>query len=112
MLNVVPEHILHTHSSEMSQRSDTFFLDALMKNEAKHSDMVDIMRIQQSYLGNDFPETDKILSGGDQLTCERQSCARMHLLDGDTPRDRLQLIEPVCEDWHTLMCFMTVSMFM
>ena len=40
-----------------------------MKNEAKLSDMVDIMRIQQSYLGDDFPDSEKAISGGDQLTC-------------------------------------------
>ena len=50
-----------------------------------------------------------MLSGGDQLAFERQCCAQMHVLDGDTPCDRLQLLEPVCEDWHPLMCFMTVS---
>ena len=79
-----------------------------MKNEVKHSDMVDIMKIQQSYLGDDFPETKKVLSGGDQLTCERQYCAQRHLMDRDTPRDRLQLFEPVCEDWHALMSFLMV----
>ena len=79
-----------------------------MKNEAKHSDMVDIMKIQQSYLGDDFPETKKVLSGGDQLTCERQYCAQRHLMDRDTPRDRLRLFEPVCEDWHALMSFLMV----
>ena len=67
------------------------------------------MQTQQSYLGDDFPDTAIILSGGDQLTCERQYCAQRHLMDGDTPRDRLQLFEPVCEDWHALMCLLTVS---
>lgn len=106
---VVPDHIPHAHYSEMCGKSETFFLDALMKNEAKHSDMVDIMHTQQSLLGDEFPDTDKVLSGGDQLTREHQCCAQMHVMDGDTPRDRLQLLEPVCEDWHALMCFMMVS---
>ena len=105
---VVPPSIPHQHYSEMGEKSDTVFLDVLMKNEAKHSDMVDIMKIQQSYLGDDFPEIKKVLSGGDQLTCERQYCAQRHLMDGDTPRDRLQLFEPVCEDWHALMSFLMV----
>ena len=30
-------------------------------------------------------------------------------MDGYTPCDRLQLFEPVCEDWHALMCFLVVS---
>ena len=81
-----------------------------MKNEAKHSNiyMVDIMKIQESYLGDDFPDTKEVLSGGEQLTCERQYCAPRHLTDGDTPRDRLQLFELVCEDWHALMSFLTI----
>ena len=29
-------------------------------------------------------------------------------MDGDTPHDRLQLFESVCEDWHALMCFPVV----
>ena len=33
-----------------------------MKNEAKHSDMVDMMKTQQAYLGDDFLETQKVLS--------------------------------------------------
>ena len=49
-----------------------------------------------------------MLSGGDQLTCERHYCAQRHLMVGDTPRDCLRLFEPVCEDWHALMCFLMV----
>ena len=43
-------------------------------------------------------------SGGDQLTCERQVGAQQHMMDGDTPEDRLQLLEPQTEDWHCLVC--------
>ena len=100
---LVPKHIPHQHQKEMSKKSETYFLDVLMKNEAKHSDMVDIMTAEHDYLGKEFPENSKVLSGGDQLTCERQFCAQRHLMDGDTPRDRLQNVEPVCEDWHALM---------
>ena len=63
----------------------------------------------QGYLGEDFPVEKRVLSGGDQLTCERQACAQRHLMDGDTPVDRLQLVEPVSEDWHALMCFLKVN---
>ena len=35
--------------------------------------------------------------------------AQHHVMDGDTPHDRLQLLEPQTEDWHTLMCFLGVS---
>ena len=48
-------------------------------------------------------------SGGDQLTCERQVGAQQHMMDGDTPEDRLQLLEPQTEDWHCLVCVLMVS---
>ena len=104
----VPAHINHEHSEDMAKKSEFFFLDVLMKNEAVHADMVDIMQCMQDYLGKDSSPPHKILSGGDQLTCERQVGAQCHRMDGNTPRERLQLVEPQCEDWHTLMCFLKV----
>lgn len=109
--NIPPEHILHKYSKQMAQKSEAHVIDVLMKNEAKGADMLDIMESLQSYLkvGAEFPESLKVLSGGDQLTCERETGAQRHVMDGDTPHDRLQLLEPQCEDWHTLMCFLGVS---
>ena len=66
--------------------------------------MLDVMKPLQGYLGEEFPPNKKVVSGGDQLTCEREANARRHMMDGDTPRDRLALLEPVCEYWHALMC--------
>ena len=65
--------------------------------------MLVIMKTMHDYFGEDFPNDNKVLSGGDQLTCERQSCAQKHVMDGDVP---IELVEPVTEDWHTLMCFL------
>ena len=31
------------------------------------------------------------------------------MMDGDTPRDRLELREPQAEDWHCLVCVLGVS---
>ena len=104
----VPAHISHDYSDNMAQKSDVFFLDVLMKNEALHSDMVDIILHMHDYLGEDNPLPHKVLSGGDQLTCERQTAAQRHRMDGDSPREQLQLVEPQCEDWHALMCFLKV----
>ena len=59
----------------MKQKSEIYVLDVLMKNEACHADMLEIMTALQSYLGEYFPSSRKILSGGDQLTCEREVCA-------------------------------------
>ena len=108
MSKIVPPHILHTHSKEMSAKSDVCVIDVLMKNEACHDDMLDIMCQMQDYLGDNKPEDLRIASGGDQLTVERQcACQRQHM-DGDTLEERLQLLEPVVEDWHALCSFMSV----
>ena len=43
LAGVIPPHIPHQYSNTMAEKSDTFFLDVLAKNEAKHADMVEIM---------------------------------------------------------------------
>ena len=43
----VPKHILHKYSREMATKSDVIVVDVVMKNEAKHSDMIDIMSRMQ-----------------------------------------------------------------
>ena len=43
----VPKHIPH--------KSEVVVIDVLMKNEAKHSNMLDIMFKMQEYLGKDYP---------------------------------------------------------
>ncbi len=106
----IPKHILHKYSNEMSRKSDVVVLDVLMKNEAKHSDMLDIMLELQKYLGKDYPSERRVPSGGDQLTCERQTGAQRHMMDGDTPEERLQLLQPTTEDWHCLVCVLIVSL--
>ena len=100
--DVVPKHILHTHTDNMAKKSDTIVLDVLHKNEAKHDDMLDIMRIQQSYLK---PHLDVTGLSGDQLMCERQRCVKCHIMDGDTAKERLDYL---IEDWHALQTFLMV----
>lgn len=105
----VPQHITHRYSKEMSLKSEVIIFDILMKNENCHSDMVDIMTTMQEYLGNEYPSDRRVASGGDHLTCERQLGAQRHMMDGDTPKDRLELLEPQAEDWHCLVCVLGVS---
>ena len=92
----------------MAEKSEVAVLDVLMKNEVKHKDMVDIMTVTQDYLGDDYPQERRVLSGGDHLTCERQIGAQRHMMDGNTLRERLELLEPVVEDWHCQLCIVTV----
>ena len=63
-------------------------LDTLMKNEAKHGDMLDIMKTLQGYLGEDYPDKPPVLSGGDHMTCEQQGGAQRHMMDGNTEQER------------------------
>ena len=106
---VVPKHIIHRYSVEMSKKSEVAVLDVLMKNEAKHKDMLDVMNTLQGYLGEDYPDDRPVLSGGDQLTCERQVGAQRHMMCGNTVKERLEHLRPVVEDWHCLVAFIGVS---
>jgi hypothetical protein len=106
---LVPKHILHRYSSKMSKKSEVVVLDVLMKNEAKHRDMLDIMNTLQGYLGKQYPEDRPVLCGGDQMTVEREVGAQRHMMCGNTRRERLELLEPVVEDWHCLVCLIGVS---
>ena len=99
--SAIPAHTAHTYSKEMAKKSEVIVLDVLMKNEIKHGDMVEIMQAMQEFLGDGFPPGNKVLSGGDQVTVERQVNAKRHLMDGDTPHDRLDEFEIQTEDWHT-----------
>ena len=101
-----------TYSKEMRTKSEVVVLDVLMKNEAKHSDMIDIMHQMHEYLGQNYPSDRRIPSGRDQLTCERQVGAQHHTTDGDTVHERLGLLELVTEDWHCLVCLLSVSGYM
>lgn len=108
----VPQHTQHQYSAEMAKKSEVIVLDVLMKNEACRGDMIDIMHCMQNYLGTEYPSEKKVLSGGDQLTCERQVGAQRHTMDGDTVIDRLGLLEPVTEDWHCMVCLLSVRICM
>ena len=99
---VIPKHIMHRYSLIMAEKSEVAVLDVLHKNEVCHQDMLEIMKYIINYLDKDY--WGAVPSGGDLLTCERERCAQRHVMDSDTPPERLELLEPVVEDWHTLMC--------
>ena len=84
----------------MATKSEVVVLDILPKNETLHADMVNILKEEQSYLGDTFCHT--VLSGGVQVTCERQRCGQ-HMMDADTWQGQLELLEPCVEDWHCLL---------
>ena len=104
----IPQHITHKYTAQMSKKSEVVVLDMLMKNEAKSSDTIDIMKKMQEYLGEGYPKDWRVASGGDQLTCGRQAGAQHHMMCGNTPEEGLELLEPQCEDWHCMVCVLTV----
>ena len=77
--DAVTAHIPHAHSVEMARKSEMFVLDVLPKNQAKHCDRIEIMQELQSYLDESFLSSQRVISGDDQLTCERQVCAQCHM---------------------------------
>ncbi len=84
-------------------------LDVLHNNEIEGKEMVHIMRTMMSYLGTVYQR--RALSGGDQLTCEREQNAKRHVQCSNTSVGRLNQLEPCIEDWHCVMNFMIVSHF-
>lgn len=106
---VVPKHIRHRYSAQMCKKSNVVVLDVLMRNEAKHTDMLAIMNTLQDYLGKDYPDDRPVLSGGDQLTCERQVGAQRHMMCGNSTKERLEHLKTMVEDWHCLVAFISVS---
>ena len=92
----------------MSKKSEVVVLDVLMKNEAKYSDVIDILKQMVDYLGDDYPHEKRVASG-DQLTTERQVGEQRHVMCGNCPEDRLDVLEPQTEDWHCLVVLLTVS---
>ncbi len=105
----VTSHIPHLHSAEMSTKSSIVVCDVFHKQEIKSDHMIEIMQMTQGFLGDNFAQT--VASGGDLLTVERQLGARRHMADADTPSERLELLEPVAEDWHALMNYLMVRFF-
>ena len=100
-------NIPHAHSSDVATKSEVVVLDVLHKNETPNADMVDIMKEEQSYLGDKFHHT--VLSGCDQMTCERQRCGQQQMMDADTRHGQLEVLEPCVEDWHCLLSILGVS---
>ena len=92
----------------MAEKSEVVVIDLLMKNENIKKEMLEIMGTMQDYLGDEYPEERRVASGGDYLTCERQIGAQRHMMDGNTQRERLDILEPMSEDFHFLMCIIVV----
>ena len=51
----VPAHILHKYSGEMAKKSEDAVIEVLLKDETRHSDIIDIMSFTQDCLGKTSP---------------------------------------------------------
>ena len=69
------------------------------------------MNFMQDCSGEDLPESGRVLSIGNLVTCEREIGFQRHLMDGNTPRERLQLLEPQAADWHFQLCILCISYY-
>ena len=97
-----------------------------LKNETKYEDMVCVLEELHDYMPTisttaivDVSDTEQteltyddfhyILTGGDLLTAARARGSQRIRKCGERPKDRLEGILPVCEDWHAKMCLLGVS---
>ena len=86
-----------------------------MKNENKHSDMIDIMHTFHQYVAAKTEDSEdgshksavrKVLFGGDQLTAARARGCRELRLNSETTIGQLTGLIP---DWHTSVALLSVS---
>lgn len=99
-----------------------------LKSEQVNTEMIEIMDELHGYVAKKTTEATfesraqgisvtytkdylhPILFGGDQLTCARaRSCQRARM-NSDCASDGFLGLVPCCEDWHTKMTFLSVSM--
>ena len=87
----------------------------LLYNESQHDEMLSILKAMQEYCPqnttNDSQELKfhSLLLGGDQFS---SSMARRVIADrknSTNEEESLKGICPVNEDWHSKLCFLTVS---
>ena len=120
-LQIVQKPVYCRYAKELSQPSVIVSLGVLDKNEAKHSDMTDILRfvqreVRQLYAAADVqpPTTAEAHSpffttfGGDQLTAERTDGAQLICASSGSRRGRLEEVIPVCENWHAGLILLSV----
>ena len=109
---LVPQHILHRYTNEMSSKSEVFPLPIQFKDEKKYADVVDILasheatfeKICKAATDNEGPEQETYIpadfncpSGGDQLTRVHFTYGRKLRAGAHTFKDRLEHSQPVIE---------------
>lgn len=81
-----------------------------MENENTTEGMRAVTVHTHTYVpGHETNRPVRILSAGDQLTCERQSKALEDVRDAPTPSERQEGLMPVTGDFHLLANYYQVS---
>ncbi|XP_066910178.1 uncharacterized protein [Clytia hemisphaerica] len=113
---VIPKHMKHDFSEEMSKPSEVVPLGLLFENENESSGMFKILdHLQKEYVPtyvNEENETEvlqQIHFGGDQKTEIRSGSLLRAMSDGDTAFERLDGLLPKFEDWHLKRTFSDVK---
>ena len=93
-------------------------MGVLLKNESDHDDLISILEYLHKYVpgipddaessSNDQPYHG-ILLGGDQLSTSMTRRVKAERGNSTTIKNRLEGLEPVCEDWHTKLCLVMVK---
>ena len=113
--DLLPENITDEYSAQLTQKTPVIPLIAMHKNEQHYGDVVDIMRFYEDLLkrvhtaaGQDLGNR-KVHVGGDQLTRERFSGAKLLVIGAHTPGDRFDNLSPITfEYFHLAMKFLSV----
>ncbi|CAB4042394.1 Hypothetical predicted protein, partial [Paramuricea clavata] len=107
---VIPEHIEHRFTSEMSAPSTIIPLPIINADEKKYDDCVVILRSYEKWINEIYEKAVKVLQnkgvtvsfGGDQLTRVRFDGATSLLAGAHKPADRFEHCSPYKHAmWHT-----------
>ena len=107
--DVVPKHIVHPLTTEMSSKSTVVPLGVIPKNENKNEELISLLEIVQEYI----PRTQEgdpqmCVIAGDQLTSERIYNAQLIRSASETSEMRLDCFLPIHSDWHTQVVYLQV----
>lgn len=89
----------------MHRKSEERSLGLVFENENTTDGMAKILEHLHEYVPNDV---NKVVFGGDQLTCVRATGVQRLRQTGRTQLERLDGFLPTAESWHAKMCLMMV----
>lgn len=84
-------------------------LGVITENENTNEGIMNIMEHMNNFVpedieGNPLP----VISGGDQLTCEREMNVKLDRQDSKSPKARWDGLVPVIDDFHSMANFLEV----